>query len=841
MSSWFYYDNDGQKRGPITGGQLKGLAKAGLITPETTVETEGGKTAPARKVKGLTFVEKMQPQAVSVPTQPATIAPAQKPAVSPVKKHPNPLVSSDGMASICLTLSSVEEYRKYRDSILAPLQNPLPVFETSGGYKLGLVLVAFFLILLPLVYFAAIIGLFIAEYHYCAWAISSFQETVAQAKNGNSSWILWGYLILPVAMGMLILILLKPLFFGWGRKETEFEISREREPLLFELVDHICNFVGAPVPNKIVVNCEVNAAARLSRGIWGALFGGNDSDLVIGLPLVAGMTTSEFAGVLAHEFGHFTQSGTRRMTYIVHTLLHWFAHIYYYRDRMDLWLINGSKAGIPYTMFFCLAIRGIIWLGRRVIWCLMMLGNLAAGFMSRQMEFDADSFEVQLGGSERFEVSSRKMIMLNMANQKTISDLQYMLNEERLADNYPILIAVNSRILNDELQRWAMKIIKEEKASLFSTHPCTRDRIDAALSQDVSGVLHVDRPASLLFRNFIGLSREVSLHFYREVVGLTFDPQILKNVGTVIEQFQREDLCVKAITNFFQSDRTLGLLLPLKDISISTLELSETRTLFLETRNRQANAATDAHLAEKEFEKTSTNLSTAIFFRELIRIGVKPNFSGVDFRFRTLAEGNRMVDKFTVDIAALRSRFSNRNTAAAERLVIALQLLRHTEIQNRIEGGPELFHRMETLLPIIKTIGNLRSEVIELSQRLNFVSAGLGMLQSMKQEKAESLWKSILSENDLFRRFLLQCRNTFGTVPYPFEHGKGATLGEFLVPSFNQVALEPLEYFHGVIQLMGRFHTTYRFVLGEAVAVVLAVEDTLGLPRLPVPFPEEEK
>jgi len=57
MSTWYYYDKDGQKQGPITGGQLKGLAKTGQISPETVVETEGGKTSPARKVSGLTFME----------------------------------------------------------------------------------------------------------------------------------------------------------------------------------------------------------------------------------------------------------------------------------------------------------------------------------------------------------------------------------------------------------------------------------------------------------------------------------------------------------------------------------------------------------------------------------------------------------------------------------------------------------------------------------------------------------------------------------------------------------------------------------------------------------------
>ena len=51
MATWYYYNEQGEKIA-TTGGRLKGLAKAGLITPETIVETEDGKKARAGKVKG---------------------------------------------------------------------------------------------------------------------------------------------------------------------------------------------------------------------------------------------------------------------------------------------------------------------------------------------------------------------------------------------------------------------------------------------------------------------------------------------------------------------------------------------------------------------------------------------------------------------------------------------------------------------------------------------------------------------------------------------------------------------------------------------------------------------
>jgi len=59
MAKWFYYNESGEKI-EVTGGQLKGLAKAGMITPETIIENEEGKKAPARKVKGLTFGESVE-------------------------------------------------------------------------------------------------------------------------------------------------------------------------------------------------------------------------------------------------------------------------------------------------------------------------------------------------------------------------------------------------------------------------------------------------------------------------------------------------------------------------------------------------------------------------------------------------------------------------------------------------------------------------------------------------------------------------------------------------------------------------------------------------------------
>jgi hypothetical protein len=55
MANWFYYDDNGQKQGPIDEEQLQILVANGMILPETRIETEDGRKAKAGKIKGLTF------------------------------------------------------------------------------------------------------------------------------------------------------------------------------------------------------------------------------------------------------------------------------------------------------------------------------------------------------------------------------------------------------------------------------------------------------------------------------------------------------------------------------------------------------------------------------------------------------------------------------------------------------------------------------------------------------------------------------------------------------------------------------------------------------------------
>lgn len=57
MSNWYYFNEKDEKVGPVSSTVLKELARQGLITKETKIVNNNGRSAVAGQVNGLTFVE----------------------------------------------------------------------------------------------------------------------------------------------------------------------------------------------------------------------------------------------------------------------------------------------------------------------------------------------------------------------------------------------------------------------------------------------------------------------------------------------------------------------------------------------------------------------------------------------------------------------------------------------------------------------------------------------------------------------------------------------------------------------------------------------------------------
>ena len=57
-----------------------------------------------------------------------------------------------------------------------------------------------------------------------------------------------------------------------------------------------------------------------------------------------------------------------------------------------------------------------VWCSRLLLKLLMFTGHVISCFLLRQMEYDADSYEIKLAGSEAFESTAKRMAVLNAAH-----------------------------------------------------------------------------------------------------------------------------------------------------------------------------------------------------------------------------------------------------------------------------------------------------------------------------------------------------------------------------------------------------------------------------------------
>jgi hypothetical protein len=218
------------------------------------------------------------------------------------------------------------------ETVLAGFQGKLKWHGTSFFYQIGLLLVTALIVLLPLLYIA-----FIGA---TAWGVYWWGRNFVFLLGGDFHGVhLYLAKVLlyctPLFAGIVVVFfMLKPLLARPAPGTQPLALNPANEPLLFAFISRICETIGAPFPKRIDVDCDLNASAGFRRGFRS--FFGNDLVLTIGLPLVAAMSVTELAGIVAHEFGHFTQGLAMRLSYIIRRVNGWFARF----DIIVAWQIR---------------------------------------------------------------------------------------------------------------------------------------------------------------------------------------------------------------------------------------------------------------------------------------------------------------------------------------------------------------------------------------------------------------------------------------------------------------------------------------------------------------------
>ncbi|MGW1462885.1 M48 family metalloprotease [Streptomyces sp. NPDC002308] len=94
-----------------------------------------------------------------------------------------------------------------------------------------------------------------------------------------------------------------------GEEPVGLEVSDTDEPALWRTVRELADAVGTRAPDRIVLTGDVGAAVSERSRFLGMLPG--PRALLLGVPLVQGLSEAQLRSVLAHELGHYSHADTR--------------------------------------------------------------------------------------------------------------------------------------------------------------------------------------------------------------------------------------------------------------------------------------------------------------------------------------------------------------------------------------------------------------------------------------------------------------------------------------------------------------------------------------------------
>lgn len=721
------------------------------------------------------------------------------------------------------------------EELLAAIQGSIKKVKLTTQYRVGLLLAAVLMILLPLIYLGLIVLVSYGVYYH---ATANFDPIFNSGRSGSSA---RGGILLyvtPIVIGtLMVLFMIKPIFARPAKGEQLRSLDRSKEPKLFDFIEALCNSVHAPVPARIDVNCDVNASASFRRGILS--MAGNDLVLTIGMPLVAGLNARELAGVLAHEFGHFSQGFGMRLSYIVRSINFWFVRVVYQRDKWDELLESWAK-GIDIRLSLILNIaRGGIWLNRKLLWCLMMLGHIVCSYLMRQMEFDADLHECRFSGSDTFESTAKKLPELSLALNEAMSDQHGFFLDGKLCNNLPELMLVNYAEHTEEMKQALQKHAETEKTEWMATHPSTADRVNAARREDAPGIFRLTHPASSLFTHYEETCLGVTNDLLKEQLGEDFNESMLVDIGKVKSEKSSMADGFKATKEVFGTPFKVVRPIPIQAKDLQTAVRANDMLNQLKSSRQAMSQGRQTYIKQTEdLDNLDTQWVEVNQAITLLELGAKLNPKNFAFPVKSEAEARNFDAELRDKLFASSNEMLSYEKLFIQRAVAAVRLLEAPQVAQRIDNSVVLkesckaaFSTLEVLQSHLRPFFVARNSYISMTPILSSLSEG---------NVPQAVVDKILALTQDMNVSMQQLEEDLNEVHFPYDHPDGKiTIAKYLVP--NRPAPDDI----GTIittgqKLIEQFQFLYVRCIGTLSSTILAVEKGIGLPSVDTPIANQE-
>jgi Zn-dependent protease with chaperone function/HEAT repeat protein len=713
---------------------------------------------------------------------------------------------------------------KRDDAPISPPTGTIPHIHTADSLETAVTLSALVI--------GFMVGLYVLLTLAWGWLTIAFCMALPELIEDRGMILQILYYCLAGSLILVLIFLIKPLL-PLGRKQAPpIELKEADQPELFAYIRALAKCIDAPEPERVLVDVHANASASFAGGMSPT---SGPLTLTLGLPLIGGMSVRQLAGVIAHELGHFAQGSMIKQNIVIGFVSGWLTAVALGEDRFDHVIHRLSVSAPPGVRHLFKIIRTVMVAIRRVFYVVMVVGHLVTRMAARQLEFDADQFMVHTIGSEHFADTMRETLILGHASMHAIEDAAKFYRDRRLPNDLPAMVVTKARRMDTKQRKKIISGEEQDQAEAFSTHPLTSKRVDAALALKSKGLVHDDRPARGLFRDFDKLCQEASEALYKELIGKDYDAKHLTDSSRLIAEQEATDKARKSAMRFCQSE--LLLMLPvfptyrgLRMPENPQEALDKVRTM----RERAKSMRDRAYPLTREYNEANDKLMQS----RMAHAATQSGFEIRDFKAMGLEAGNaagltRVVSDQTKVIERLENQVSEYNDELIKRMEIDFALLKHPKVLERVgeARANRVWAEIDALVPAGQALANAHDAYENMRVHANILATGLnlimqGIISHQLIEKINQAGKDTVDDiTDLLR--------AVGREKYPFAHGEGRVNMAAAICDKPPDADNLGDIYFVAEDLAGRFVELRERIIGRLCHHAERIEKVMGMKPLP--------
>ena len=393
--------------------------------------------------------------------------------------------------------------QKLSEYFVRSFKGSLALKKINIKESLELVLVEAVSLLIPMVYISVVFAAM-------AGVIIFFSQPVIEYL-GNEKYIeatLWGS---PAVLAFgLLYILMRPLFGGF--KSFHGRVLRGHEaPALKSLTTELSRHLNVKPPRRIEVNNETALRVDAYAGV-NSIYR-DEYKIIIGAPLLMGMSVNQLAAMLAHELSHFRNKKKKLAFYLMHHVSEWLYFRATGQDKFHQKLLSRmQKEGLSKLEYLEL------WMWQRIhlvqqsaFSCMFSVHRDLTSWKSRQIELETDADAISLVGSDDFSSMLRQLRLIQRSQTAVSKQNDWAWKEGYLLDDYGLAVALEAKKASVNIDK-----LFGEHSDKEVTRFCPSDavRLENAKALNHKGVLTAKIPASLLLEKASLISKELTLLDY---------------------------------------------------------------------------------------------------------------------------------------------------------------------------------------------------------------------------------------------------------------------------------------------------------------------------------------